>query len=219
MGARCSTQTQDLDVVILKDYHKLDDDALVNFAQNGDDEVLHFLLNKYEFLVHFKAKSYFLQGADRDDTIQEGLIGLYKAIRDYKKGQFCSFRSFALLCITRQIITALKTATRKKHLPLNCYSSLNSNPLDDEANSPLVDVVKTTRTEDPLDLLVVEEELDEVKKTMKDNLSELEWEVLLAYVDGKSYQEISRDLNKHTKVVDNALCRIKTKLKDLSCSP
>ncbi len=215
MGAQSSRTSNKSNVATFKSYQKLDDDSIVSLSQNGDKEAQSFLMSKYEFLVHFKAKSYFLQGADRDDTLQEGMIGLYKAIRDYKPDQFCSFRSFALLCITRQIITALKTATRKKHLPLNCYASLNSSLLDDDDNSSLIDVMEDEQTEDPLESYIVEEQIDEVKDQMKKLLSELEWEVLTSYIDGKSYQEIGKELNTHTKVVDNALCRIKSKLKDL----
>ncbi|MBI4743881.1 MAG: RNA polymerase sporulation sigma factor SigH [Actinobacteria bacterium] len=196
-------------------YNNLTDDQIVKLAQKGDEHAQVFLINKYEYLVHFKAKSYFLHGADHDDTIQEGMIGLYKAIRDYRESKLCSFRSFALLCITRQIITAVKTATRKKHTPLNSYASLNANAFDEETNNTLLDITTNSRVEDPQDLFIVEEEIDRIKKTMKDALSELEWNVLLAYIDGKSYQEIADQLDKHTKVIDNALYRVKLKLKEL----
>lgn len=197
------------------DYNNLNDDQVVRFAQKGDERAEIFLINKYEYLVHFKAKSYFLHGADHDDTIQEGMIGLYKSIRDYQESKLCSFRSFALLCITRQIITAVKTATRKKHTPLNSYASLNANAFDEETNNTLLDITTSSRIEDPQDLFIVEEEIDRIKKTMKDALSELEWNVLLAYIDGKSYQEIANQLDRHTKVIDNALYRVKLKLKEL----
>ncbi len=196
-------------------YQKMSDDLLVRLAQRGDENAQNFLINKYEYLVHFKARSYFLHGADHDDTIQEGMIGLYKAIRDYRNTKLCSFRSFALLCITRQIITAVKTATRKKHSPLNSYASLNANVFDEDAGSTLLDVMTSSRAEDPLDLFIVEEEIDNIRRVMKDVLSELEWNVLVAYIDGKSYQEIANQLNKHTKVIDNALYRVKLKLKEL----
>lgn len=196
-------------------YEKMSDDLLVSLAQRGKESAQNYLINKYQYLVHFKARSYFLHGADHDDTIQEGMIGLYKAIRDYRNSKLCSFRSFALLCITRQIITAVKTATRKKHTPLNSYASLNANVFDEDASSTLLDVMTSSRAEDPLDLFIVEEEIDNIKKVMRDVLSELEWNVLVAYVDGKSYQEIAVQLNKHTKVIDNALYRVKLKLKEL----
>jgi RNA polymerase sporulation-specific sigma factor len=143
------------------------------------------------------------------------MIGLFKAIRDYRKNQFCSFRSFALLCISRQIITAVKNATRKKHSPLNCYASLNSSIFDDEARSTLLDVMACAQAEDPLNLFIVDEQLSRIKKIMRDILSELEWNVLLAYIDGKSYQEIADELQRHTKVIDNALYRVKLKLREL----
>lgn len=197
------------------DLSKLSDDDLVELAQMGDEAAQNYLISKYEYLVHFKARSYFLHGADHDDTVQEGMIGLYKATRDYRRSKMCSFRSFALLCITRQIITAVKTATRKKHTPLNSYASLNASVFDEDTSSTLLDVMTSPRAEDPADLFIVEEELDHIKRVMKEVLSELEWNVLIAYIDGKSYQEIADQLNKHTKVIDNALYRVKLKLKEL----
>jgi len=197
-------------------YQSLPDDTLVELAQAGDEQAQNFLISKYEHLVQFKARSYFLHGADEDDTLQEGMIGLYKAIRDYRASKFCSFRSFALLCITRQIITAVKTASRKKHFPLNSYSSLNANIFDEDPNgSTFLEALPGPRSEDPLDTFIVKEEIDYVKRVMRNALSDLEWNVLAAYIEGKSYQEIASQLQKHTKVIDNALYRVKLKLKEL----
>ncbi len=201
--------------LLWQQYEGLDDDEVVALAQAGDDQAQNYLIQKYQYLVQFKARSYFLYGADRDDTIQEGMIGLFKAVRDYRKNRLCSFRSFALLCITRQIITAVKNATRKKHSPLNMYASLSSNIFDDEARTTLLDMMACAQAEDPLDLLIIDEQLDKIKQTMRDILSELEWNVLLAYIDGKSYQQIAGELQRHTKVIDNALYRVKVKLKEL----
>lgn len=215
LGAQKQTLLQTPNLVSRNSYETLADDILAKLAQNSDEQALNCLINKYEYLVHFKARSYFLHGADHDDTLQEGMIGLYKAARDYRPSKLCSFRSFALLCITRQIITAVKTATRKKHLPLNSYASLNASVFEEDTNSTLLDVMTSRRAEDPLDLFIVKEEVDYVKRATKDLLSDLEWNVLIAYVDGKSYQEIADQLKKHTKVIDNALYRVKLKLKEL----
>lgn len=215
MGDQKQTLLQAPNLVSRNGYETLADEILVKLTQNGDEQAQNYLINKYEYLVHFKARSYFLHGADHDDTLQEGMIGLYKAIRDYRPSKLCSFRSFALLCISRQIITAVKTATRKKHSPLNSYASLNASVFEEDTNSTLLDVMTSRRAEDPLDLFIVKEEVDYVKKAMRDLLSELEWKVLIAYVDGKSYQEIADQLKKHTKVIDNALYRVKLKLKEL----
>lgn len=214
---RVGTQTSRAGMrpAVWQEYERLSDDAIVALANEGEEQAQDYLINRYEYLVHFKARSYFLHGADRDDTIQEGMIGLFKAIRDYRTNRFCSFRSFALLCITRQIITAVKNATRKKHGPLNCYSSLNSSLFEDDARNTLLDVMVCSSSEDPLELFIIDEELSRIKGTMRGILSELEWNVLLAYIDGKSYREIAEELKRHTKVIDNALYRVKLKLRGL----
>ncbi len=196
-------------------YADLDDDRLVLLAQAGDDTAQAAVLTKYRHLAQFKARSYFLHGADREDTLQEGMIGLFKAIRDYKPDGLCSFRSFALLCITRQIITAIKAATRKKHSPLNTYTPLAYSDFDTELSANLTETMSAAGAADPLEMFIVDEEIDRIKQAMRRALSELEWEVLLAYVDGKSYREIAGSLHRHTKVIDNALYRVKQKLREL----
>ncbi len=160
-----------------------------------------------------KARSYFLIGADKDDIVQEGMIGLYKAIRDFNFDRQTSFRAFAEICITRQIITAIKTATRQKHIPLNSYVSL-SKPLaiDDDQDRSLADVLQTAHVTDPAELLISSEEMRSIKMCFNEILSDFEADVLHLYVEGKSYQEISEYLGRHVKSVDNALQRIKRKV-------
>jgi RNA polymerase sporulation-specific sigma factor len=162
-----------------------------------------------------KARSYFLVGADKEDIVQEGMIGLYKAIRDYKDDKQSSFRAFAELCITRQIITAIKTATRQKHIPLNSYISLNRPLSQDEAGEPdrvLVDVLATHTMADPVELVISSEEVRQMQTSFGEILSDLESHVLSLYIEGKSYQEIAASLKRHVKSIDNALQRIKRKV-------
>ena len=162
--------------------------------------------HKYRKFVRAKARSYFLIGAEREDIIQEGMIGLYKAIRDFKGDKLSSFRAFAELCVTRQIITAIKTATRQKHIPLNSYVSLNK-PI-----YTLMDVVSGVKVANPEDMIISREEFVDIENKMNNILSDLEWRVLISYLDGKSYQEIATELNRHIKSIDNALQRVKRKL-------
>lgn len=197
-------------------YEEMTDEELIALTRRGDSNAEAFLLNKYSYLVHVKAKSYFLDGAEHDDTIQEGMIGLYKAIRDYKFNDICSFRSFAVLCITRQIITAVKTHTRKKHNPLSCYRPLEASAFDEngEGNYYAGYPAASNKVEDPLEMFIYEDEISRVFHILKEKLSVLEWKVLVSYLEGKSYKEIAEEINRDTKVVDNALCRIKGKIKN-----
>ncbi|MDD4169419.1 MAG: RNA polymerase sporulation sigma factor SigH [Desulfotomaculaceae bacterium] len=188
------------------------DEDVVGFAREGDDEALEFLINKYKNFVRAKARSYFLIGADREDIIQEGMIGLYKAIRDFRVDKLSSFRAFAELCITRQIITAIKTATRQKHIPLNSYISLNKPIYDEDSDRTLLDIISSSKIADPEELIVSKEEFDNIEEKMGEILSSLEWKVLMSYLEGKSYQEIAEDLQRHVKSIDNALQRVKRKL-------
>ncbi len=187
------------------DYHERPDEDLVSAAKSGDNLAMEFLLNKYKNFVRIKAKSYFLIGADREDIIQEGMIGLYKAVRDFKADKLSSFRAFAELCITRQIITAIKTATRQKHIPLNQYISLNKPIYDEDSERTLLDVMPSQKTSDPEELVINQEVSEDIKERIQENLSDLESQVLLSYLEGKSYQEMARDLNRHVKSIDNAL--------------
>lgn len=188
------------------------DEELALLAQQGDEEALEYLLNKYKNFVRSKARSYFLIGADHEDIVQEGMIGLYKAIRDFKPEKLSSFRAFAELCITRQIITAIKTATRQKHIPLNSYVSLNKPIYDEESDRTLLDVITEGRVANPEDMLISQEDVGLIEDRIGQMLSSLEREVLSAYLDGKSYQEIALELDRHVKSIDNALQRVKRKL-------
>lgn len=193
-------------------YDGMVDEDVILEAKVGNEIALEFLINKYKSFVRAKARTYFLIGADREDIIQEGMIGLFKAIRDYKGDKLSSFRAFAELCITRQIITAIKTATRQKHIPLNSYVSLNKPIFDEESDRTLMDVLSEESISDPEELVINREEFLGIENKMGEILSSLEWEVLTSYLEGKSYQEIAEDLDRHVKSIDNALQRVKRKL-------
>lgn len=193
-------------------FEELGDEEVVAYARDGDDIALEYLIHKYKNFVRAKARSYFLIGADREDIVQEGMIGLYKAIRDFRADKLASFRAFAELCITRQIITAIKTATRQKHIPLNSYVSLNKPIYDEESDRTLMDIIPGMKVSDPEELVISREEFIDIENKMSEFLSELEWKVLMYYLEGKSYQEIADALSRHVKSVDNALQRVKRKL-------
>ena len=190
---------------------KLDEEVVIE-AQISNVRAQEYLINKYKNFVKAKAKSYFLIGADKEDIYQEGMIGLYKAIRDFKADRLSSFRAFAEICVTRQIITAIKTATRQKHIPLNTYISLNKPIYDEESDRTLLDVLSGAKITDPEELVISREEVRSIQNEIGEVLSELEMEVLMSYLDGKSYQEIACDLDRHAKSIDNALQRVKRKL-------
>lgn len=194
------------------EYEAMVDEDLVEIAKAGSKRALEFLMLKYKNFVRAKARSYFLVGADREDIIQEGMIGLYKAVRDFRPDKLSSFKVFAELCIQRQIITAIKTATRQKHIPLNSYVSLNKPIYDEESDRTLMDVLAGSMISDPEQLIISREEFDQIEKRMGEMLSDLEWQVLMAYLDGRSYQEIAYEIGRHVKSVDNALQRVKRKL-------
>ncbi|MFT4415703.1 RNA polymerase sporulation sigma factor SigH [Fredinandcohnia humi] len=193
-------------------FDRLEDEEVVELVHAGESEALDYLINKYKNFVRAKARSYFLIGADREDIVQEGMIGLYKAIRDFKEDKLSSFKAFAELCITRQIITAIKTATRQKHIPLNSYVSLDKPIYDEESDRTLMDVISGAKVMDPEELIINREKFDDIELKMAELLSDLERKVLALYLDGRSYQEISEDLNRHVKSIDNALQRVKRKL-------
>ena len=190
---------------------KLDEEVVLE-AKNGNVRAQEYLRSKYENFVKSKAKSYFLIGADKEDIYQEGMIGLYKAIRDFKPDKLTSFKAFAELCVTRQIITAIKTATRQKHIPLNTYVSLNKPIYEEESDRTLLDVLAGFRITDPEELVISQEQMEHIEGEISKVLSDLELEVLTSYLDGKSYQEIACDLDRHAKSIDNALQRVKRKL-------
>ncbi len=186
------------------------DEQLVLASRHGNDEALEFLITKYKPLVRMKVKSYFLIGADKEDIVQEGMIGLFKATRDFNSEQ-ASFKVFAEVCITRQIITAIKTATRQKHIPLNSYVSLDKPIGDDEQASTLLDILEYGENGDPATFLINRERLADVQNEINKKLSRLEQKVLALYAEGCSYQEIGQILNCEVKTVDNALQRAKKK--------
>jgi len=189
-----------------------DDEELIYLASQGNLLAEECLINRYKKLVKIKARSYFLIGADTEDIIQEGMIGLYKAVRNYQFKKLSSFKAFAELCITRQIITAIKSATRQKHIPLNSYISLNRPIYNEDSDRTLLDIVDNISINDPQDLFLNGEKLNNLKVRIKRILSDLERDVLESYLDAKSYQEIAADLGRHVKSIDNALQRIKRKL-------
>ena len=193
-------------------FNELTDEAIVEYAREGSTEAAEYLIHKYKNFVRSKARSYFLVGADREDIIQEGMIGLYKAIRDFRSDKQVYFRSFAELCVTRQIITAIKTATRQKHIPLNSYVSLNKPIYDEESDRTIMDVLSGNHIADPEEMIISREEMQDMESEMTGSLSDLEMKVLLSYLDGRSYQEIADDLDRHIKSIDNALQRIKRKV-------
>lgn len=194
-------------------FKDLTDEEIVRMAQEDHDaEATDYIVHKYRNFVKAKARSYFLIGADKEDIIQEGMIGLYKATRDFRGDKQASFRAFADLCVTRQIITAIKTATRQKHIPLNSYVSLNKPIYTDESERTLMDVVSAAPVSDPEELIISRENFADIELRMNEVLSDLEWQALTAYLEGKSYNEMSRELHRHVKSIDNALQRVKRKL-------
>lgn len=197
-------------------FEEMTDEQVVRVAQgergSTTDAALEYLLNKYKNFVRTKARSYFLIGADHEDIVQEGMIGLYKAIRDFREDKLSSFRAFAELCVTRQIITAIKTATRQKHIPLNNYVSLNRPIYDEDSDRTLLDVITEEAPTNPEEMLIDREDYCHIEGRIGEMLSPLEKEVLERYMDGKSYVEIAEDMGRHVKSIDNALQRIKRKL-------
>jgi len=186
---------------------------LIVAAQAGDESASSALVIKYRSFVRCKARSYFLAGADRDDVVQEGMIGLYKAIRDFRPERQASFRSFAELCVTRQLITAIKTATRQKHTPLNTYISLHRPAAsEDEGDRVLSDILAARDVCDPAEVVIAAWETASITEGFTDALSGFETDVLRLYMGGNSYCEIAEALGRHSKAVDNALQRVKRKV-------
>jgi RNA polymerase sporulation-specific sigma factor len=204
--------TPSVEILEHEEYAMLEDENIIELVHCGESEALDYLIQKYRNFVRAKARSYFLIGADREDIVQEGMIGLYKAIRDYKEDKLTSFKAFAELCITRQIITAIKTATRQKHIPLNSYISLDKPIYDEESDRTLMDVLTGAKILNPEELIINREKYVNIEGKITELLSDLERKVLALYLDGQSYQEISEELNRHVKSIDNALQRVKRKL-------
>ncbi len=196
----------------MTDYESISDEELVRLLRAGDARAEETLYARYKQVVRSKARTYFLIGADREDIIQEGMIGLYKAVVDYQFDRQASFRSFAELCITRQIITAIKAATRKKHMPLNTYVSFNRSVYEGENEKPLIDVLTSARMTDPEEMLIGREDYAAIADSIEHSLSKLERSALGLYLCGYSYQQIADALVISAKSVDNAIQRVKKKL-------
>jgi RNA polymerase sporulation-specific sigma factor len=197
-----------------KAQRELEDLQLVMKARNGDDSSMDVLMRRYHGFVRLKASSYFLAGGDGEDLIQEGLIGLYKAVRDFRPDKETSFRSFAELCVTRQIITAIKTATRFKHAPLNTYVSFSHTPAgqESEGECTLGDALPGSAVNEPSVCVISTEELQSLVFCLGSGLSPLEADALRLYLEGSSYEEMAERLECDTKTIDNALQRVKRKI-------
>lgn len=196
----------------MREYSAMRDEELIILIHQGDDDAQNELFARYKNYVRARARSYFLVGADKEDVIQEGMIGLYKAMRDFRADKQSVFRAFAELCITRQMITAIKCANRQKHIPLNSYISLNKPVYDEDSDRQLIDVLTIGKTDNPEELLIGREDYKNIEKQIYEQLSKFEWTVLANYVSGKSYLQIAQTMKKPTKSIDNALQRIKRKL-------
>lgn len=196
----------------MKSYVEMTDVELVELAQSGDNDAADTLVERYKNFVRGKSRTYFLIGADKEDIIQEGMIGLFKAIRDFDVNKQAQFRSFAELCVTRQIITAIKSATRQKHIPLNTYVSLSRPVYEDESEKTLLDLISMEYIMDPEQIFINQESLGITEQRINDSLSSFERSVLELYINGKTYHEIAEVLNKEPKSVDNAIQRIKRKI-------
>ena len=194
-----------------EDYGALSDEDLIDLVRKGDQQAQDYILNKYKTLVKSKARAYFLMGADREDIIQEGMIGLYKAIRDYQSGKSAAFKSFAELCINRQMITAIKTASRQKHIPLNSSVSLNRQVYDNDEEETYMDFLKTEETSSPEAIFIGIENKNFIVSQFSKVLSSFESKVLSLYLQGKTYNKIAEITGKPEKSIDNALQRVKRK--------
>jgi RNA polymerase sporulation-specific sigma factor len=194
------------------EYNVLSDAELVALAQKNDNVAMDAIIERYKNFVRGKGRTYFLIGADKEDIIQEGMIGLFKAIRDFDPDKQAQFRSFAELCVTRQMITAIKSATRQKHIPLNTYISLSRPVYEDESEKTLLDLVSLHYVSDPEQIFINEENFGNTEKEINAILSDLEKSVLELYINGKSYAEIGTVLNKEPKSIDNAIQRVKRKI-------
>lgn len=197
-----------------KDYDNMKDEDLIEIIKSGDKQAFEYLINKYKELVNLKVGKYFIIGAEKDDIMQEGLIGLFKAIKSYKSDMQSSFKSFANMCIERQLITAIKTSNRQKHIPLNSYLSLNMSAYDEEegeSDTSLLEIFNNTLIEDPLDTITKKEYYQNIEDTIERSLSDFEKKVLNKYINGKSYTEIAEDLDTTVKSIDNAIQRIRKK--------
>jgi len=193
-------------------YSGMEDEEVIEYIHSGCKQGMEHLIEKYKPLVRAKSRSYFLAGADREDIVQEGMIGLFKAVRDYKNDKSIPFKVFAEMCITRQIITAVKTATRQKHIPLNSYVSLNKKIFDEDSDKILMEAIQEVSVSNPEELFISKEEYNGTESRIMDHLSPFEKKVLQMYISGIAYQDIAKQLKKPVKSVDNALQRLKKKI-------
>lgn len=201
------------------DYVNKSDESLVQSIKNGDTSALNYLLAKYQPLVNRKVSKYFMIGAEKEDIFQEGMIGLYKAIKSYEPDKQNSFKSFANLCIERQLITAIKTSNRQKHIPLNSYLSLNTSAYEEDEDTELMEIFNSNLVEDPLDTITKQEYYKTVENTIDQSLSSFEKQVLNSYIQGESYIDIADKLGAPVKSIDNAIQRIRKKaLKNITNS-
>ena len=205
-----------MDKISNENFTSFSDEDLVVLAQQGDDRALDYLLGKYFVYVRSKSLSYYIAGADRDDIVQEGMIGLFKAVRDFSSERGVSFKTFADVCVTRQIITAVKNASRQKHAPLNFYVSLNKPVSEEDDDSTLADILGHAHDANPEEILLKKEKADKLGSEMSRILSKFELLVLSLYLQGKSYADIGHEIGKDPKSVDNALQRIKKKFEKIS---
>ncbi len=193
-------------------FNNLDDNEIIEKIKNGDKMALNYLLDKYNEVVTMKAGKYFIVGAEKEDIIQEGLIGLFKAIKSFDPSKQSSFKTFANLCVERQLQTAIKSSMRQKHIPLNSYLSLNISAYDENEDTSLLEVFEAGNTaEDPLDIVTKKEYYNFVEDRIEETLSDFEKQVLHRYTNGESYTEIAQKLNAPVKSVDNAIQRIRKK--------
>ncbi len=194
-----------------KDYQNKSDEELIQIIKAGDKEALDFLMTKYKEIVNMKVSKYFLIGAEKEDIIQEGLIGLFKAVQSYNPEKQNSFKTFANMCIERQLITAIKSSNRQKHIPLNSYLSLNTAAYEEDEDTTLFDTFNAHQTEDPLETITKKEYYKDVEETINESLSDFEKQVLNRYMQGESYIQIAEKLDTPVKSIDNAIQRIRKK--------
>ncbi len=197
---------------ITEKYANLTDEQIISQIKDGDEQALTFLLDKYKDLVNTKVGKYFIIGAEREDIVQEGMIGLYKAIKGFDNCKQNTFKTFANLCIERQLITAIKSSNRQKHMPLNSYLSLNTSAYDDEGDgTELLETFEVNTIEDPLETIMKQESFNEIQNAVQKSLSKFEGQVLERYMQGESYEVIAKRLDTPVKSVDNAIQRIRKK--------
>lgn len=193
-------------------YNKMEDEQIISHIKQGDEQALRYLLEKYKDLVNSKVGKYFIIGAEREDIVQEGMIGLFKAIKNFDEEKQNTFKTFANICIERQLITAIKSSNRQKHIPLNSYLSLNNAAYQGEDDSvELIDTFNNKVVEDPLEIIMKRENFEEIQNTMHKSLSKFEEQVLDRYIQGESYETIAKRLDSPIKSIDNAIQRIRKK--------